>query len=659
MRNRHPFRIELTIFRKKKKQYSLVIQIQTMKTSHCVRPILLLGILPNALARFWVDLVRPEIYASAIVDPYRQIHEDESFLGASPPLAPTTEPPTASPMADIIQSPTVVGSNVSTQIPSLQPTLYQCEVGEYVHVLHMHDSWGDGWSGTTLKITEIQQETSSAESFVRGSSALFSFRVKEEDTVVFEGTLVDGFDQYEYLCLKPNTCYDIHVEGGKWLDEIKWDIRNVTRFKNQEDDVKSEASTVVKGLAPVACQFSMANDTGHFHCPSRCESLTLSPTQFPSDAPSLSPSVADHPTASPSHNSSHRINNETDTEYSLQGDEEVLSETSNVPSSTPSLNLALGRHSQTNAPTLRHSEATGWAKLEPTTLQPTSNDTVEEKRQVERPTETSSPTFTPTLFATYWTTFWSSTYYPSDLGEDGGNTYTPTISPGPSSTYYPTFAYSSTQQQGESESLSPTLRSSFGATFWGTTYYPTSAVTGDGNPALAQFVAENNVGTVHTDSVSTTSTATVPETSAPTPIHPTLSPDESVKHAFIISSEAPVPSPLSRTDVTWASIKEIQPTSSPVVTARVGGSAVLTPVHVVPTPSSPMPSPDTMLRNQDTLLPSPFSFQAEMEEKSSFLNQVIALREKSKNDALQKLIEGREQARANYQSQRNKNGGSE
>jgi hypothetical protein len=538
----------------------------------------------------------------------------------------------------------------------------------------MHDSWGDGWSGTTLKITEIQQEASSAESFVRGSSELFSFRVKEQDNVVFEGTLVDGFDEYEYLCLKPNACYDIHVEGGQWFDEIKWDIRNVTNFNDEkENDVKSGSSitsTVVKGLAPMACQFSMANQTGHRHCPLICESLTSIPTAFPSDAPSLSPSAAS-PNASPSHNNSTRIKNETDPEFSLQGDEEAeFPQISDVPSSAPSLDSAMGRHSQTNAPTLRHQSQAGWAKLEPTTLHPTSNGTVTEKRQDERPMETSSPTLTPTLFATYWTTFWSSTFYPSDLDEDSGNAFTPTISPAPSSTYYPTPAYSGAQlQKGRSATFSPTLTS----TIWSTTHSPTTAVTGTKNQALAQFVAGNNVATVHSDSVSTLSTATGPETSAPTPIQPTSSPDESAKHAFIVSTEAPVPSP-SRSGVTWASIKEIQPTRSPVVvvsdtteTGRSsgGGSAMLTPVHIVPTPTSSMPSRagvNNVARNReqpDTMLPSSFSIQAEIEEKSKFLNQVQALRKKIENDALQKLIEGREQARTNYTVQQKENDGSE
>lgn len=259
---------------------------------------------PFALARTWVDVVDKDVYANALLDPYRSIGLEElEALGK----ADFTDPPSTAPLAAIVAAPTqseetilpttASPSSEPTKAPSVAPVIQEsakpssevkCREGESLHIVHMHDNWGDGWSGTTLTITKRLSEHGTAPPNQGETTSVFS----EAYETVFQEALEDGTDSETQICLEAGLCYFVEVSGGNWEEEVKWDIREAKAYYSLDDN---HSGTVSKGLAPMKCHFSIINATMKTHnCIHSCSSPTSAPSSAPSSLPSDLPSLAPH-----------------------------------------------------------------------------------------------------------------------------------------------------------------------------------------------------------------------------------------------------------------------------------------------------------------------------------------------------------------------------
>lgn len=78
-----------------------------------------------------------------------------------------------------------------------------CRDDEQKYRIIMYDSFGDGWDQTTVTLKKS------------GSSKK-----------VFEGSLKDGAEGTEYICLsKEPSCYNAVTSGGTWGVEVSWEIK--------------------------------------------------------------------------------------------------------------------------------------------------------------------------------------------------------------------------------------------------------------------------------------------------------------------------------------------------------------------------------------------------------------------------------------------------
>lgn len=81
-----------------------------------------------------------------------------------------------------------------------------CGAGQTLYRLIMYDSFGDGWDETVIKITSSDKP----------------------DTVVYEGSLKDGKQGTEFICLSTEaSCYHVAASGGTWGLEVSWDVSTV------------------------------------------------------------------------------------------------------------------------------------------------------------------------------------------------------------------------------------------------------------------------------------------------------------------------------------------------------------------------------------------------------------------------------------------------
>ena len=119
-----------------------------------------------------------------------------------------------------------------------------CKETEQKYRLILYDSFGDGWDKTTLTVTAGGR-------------------------TVFDGSLLDGAQSTEYICLsKEPTCYKAVTSGGTWGVEVGWEIKTM-----------AEGSPAIVGSgAPSDCDFPMAGAD----CQKTCEGK---PTKDPTDDP--------------------------------------------------------------------------------------------------------------------------------------------------------------------------------------------------------------------------------------------------------------------------------------------------------------------------------------------------------------------------------------
>ena len=117
-----------------------------------------------------------------------------------------------------------------------------CDESTEIVSIYMVDAIGDGWEGAQLAVIE--------DGDANGSEPIFKDSLAKNEKA-----------RGESLCLKTDTCYRIVVDGGMWMNEIRWGIghtsaqtENSTSFMGRKTDfIESKASF----LAPADCTFSL------------------------------------------------------------------------------------------------------------------------------------------------------------------------------------------------------------------------------------------------------------------------------------------------------------------------------------------------------------------------------------------------------------------
>eukprot|EP00934_Nitzschia_sp_Nitz4_P009356 Nitzschia sp. Nitz4//scaffold264_size26629//4378//5379//NITZ4_008231-RA/size26629-processed-gene-0.50-mRNA-1//1//CDS//3329544788//9346//frame0 len=287
---------------------------------------LVLCSLPVAEARTWTSVIDRSIYLQpqldtsryqlkTELDPFYKADEEIEFSPtASPYWSPApTSMPSASPTNVPSSSPTAPTAAPTTRVDYVEGN-GGCAEGTVLYRVNMLDSWGDGWSDTTLVIRGFEDEdstevsgstvTTTHTSSDGSSTVTISSVIEFTDAhpfgtstsvsssssssltplgVVFEGTLNEGTEGEGYVCLKPSRCYDVYAYGGSYIDEVGWEIETVTL-----GDINATGTVIVEGGAPSQCSFSIPDENGELFCQTSCSS-TLSPeyTEAPAVLDSL------------------------------------------------------------------------------------------------------------------------------------------------------------------------------------------------------------------------------------------------------------------------------------------------------------------------------------------------------------------------------------
>ena len=297
----------------------------------------------NIYKRSNIDLARIKLRVEA--DPFHFDGDDHSSppVSTSPPIETTQAPspgpaatnhdewitisPTRAPTLMPTRDPanTVVPSDWPSLAPSyngptMQPTKREsnvdgnggCNPGSSLYRVNMHDTWGDGWDGTVLKIVGVQDQDeadrplqstiTTTHTEANGGAVVTvseTIELHPEDLgqqhsqeaavtvdalgLVFEGGLRSGSYAYTDVCLRPGRCYDLTVQGGGFLEEVSWDVRPVVLGA-----VAQHAEPIVQGGAPSDCSFSIPYPTGEQFCATTCSS-TIDPDH------NQSPQIFDNP----------------------------------------------------------------------------------------------------------------------------------------------------------------------------------------------------------------------------------------------------------------------------------------------------------------------------------------------------------------------------
>ena len=121
------------------------------------------------------------------------------------------------------------------------------------HVLHMYDSYGDGWNGNYFELIDTS------------------------GFVFFSTTLNNGSYGTSGVCISNNTCFGVFCSGGSWQYEVSWELRDLS------------GNIVLSGGAPYTglfgCIFGCTNPfAGNYDplanaddgsCISSCDSLSF------------------------------------------------------------------------------------------------------------------------------------------------------------------------------------------------------------------------------------------------------------------------------------------------------------------------------------------------------------------------------------------------
>jgi hypothetical protein len=279
----------------------------------------------HAFARTWMDVIDRSIYEAFLIDPF-----GGKFAQENDPFNLTKTNGTEGE-----SYPNVNVDSTVTSIEK-DRSINECGVDEILHVIRMFDSWGDGWDQMIMEITIIdeKQNKTSAENgkgideagnddqqnddggdnlkenllpyvgnrklhvgslFDGGENAISAIinmadnsNTSETRTnttaslldsinaigsnVVFKGSLKDGSVGNGTVCLKVGKCYVVSVAGGKWPEEVKWDIRQTITNKSN-DWFQPLFLPIAKGVGATKCRFSVSDPaTGEQVCPFTCDS---------------------------------------------------------------------------------------------------------------------------------------------------------------------------------------------------------------------------------------------------------------------------------------------------------------------------------------------------------------------------------------------------
>ena len=239
-----------------------------------------------------------------------------------PTAAPSaTDSPTKSPAPSVSPQPSRSNSPTTSE-PSSSPSYRAenvdgnggCFPTEILHEIVLHDTWNDGWDGRNLTITrlgdpepivevEATEPPAPEEVVVIKTVTIGSMEVTKTKTELEEASTTDtatdpgsdlgrsqdggstttpealeeltpnpvytdgirqGGIKYGYVCLQPSRCYEAHVPGGWWSEEITWEVRPLLLG----DTTGFVQPAFVTGGAPANCTFSIMG-TGP-SCPSSC-----------------------------------------------------------------------------------------------------------------------------------------------------------------------------------------------------------------------------------------------------------------------------------------------------------------------------------------------------------------------------------------------------
>jgi len=302
-----------------------------------------------AASRTWITLVDPEAFR--IEDRGRSlIQENDPFLTRTtwrPTATPTTyytespilRPSSSAPSPNPTTPPTTTTSASPSDLLSMEPSSHEefwntyCTEAEVLHQVVMKDSFGDGWDDRELVITRIgDDETAETVVTEKMSDAFYmqtrtvthgdgtvefsklkfnnsTLPAKTEillDTItagplltpnpLFQKSLA-GAEEIGYVCLQPRRCYHASLPGGRWSNEIQWEIRPVVSGVNDNtNETASNPITIVNGGSPSNCNFAFneVNDTtaGTTTCPNGCH--------IPGQSPLRPSSVSISPVTAPS-----------------------------------------------------------------------------------------------------------------------------------------------------------------------------------------------------------------------------------------------------------------------------------------------------------------------------------------------------------------------
>lgn len=327
--------------------------------------VVILFLKPGTTARKWEDIVAVAIYARSNVDTDRLMHAMEED-----PLEKTNV---------IADKETEEQSSPPSDMPSTMPSIFEedtqqhdenndgavpldCPPGTSLYKVNMFDSWGDGWGATSIALRQMdddhdEEESSepltgylgSVVSTAQTAAASLGQTEKVSKNIQLDGSARDGEDTEElgtanrqlgyvmvsglssglsgsqYVCLFTSKCYEVLVQGGKWQEEIRWEI--VPAFEDTPPTGSSLPLPIASGSAPTNCTFSTTFDnstiTNSTACPLTCQDVenddtirtkslaasstseeqtptttsspmpvnTLTPSFVPSDAPSLVPTI--------------------------------------------------------------------------------------------------------------------------------------------------------------------------------------------------------------------------------------------------------------------------------------------------------------------------------------------------------------------------------
>lgn len=110
-----------------------------------------------------------------------------------------------------------------------KPVNVECGADETLYRLEMYDSFGDGWDETKLILTPKD----------------------DKNKVLFKGSLEDGAQGTEYVCLSTAPqCYHVDVSGGVWGNEVSWEFKPLAQG----------SPAVADGGSPMDCEFSVGGE---------------------------------------------------------------------------------------------------------------------------------------------------------------------------------------------------------------------------------------------------------------------------------------------------------------------------------------------------------------------------------------------------------------